>query len=106
MTQPRDPQLACHLEKAIESGCAALVTLESMRAWTSEAPRGMTNETRAVQRQINELVESVRAALGHLRRARGEASSPLALGFVLEDADASAPTESNVSAESPRWRTG
>jgi hypothetical protein len=86
MTQLRDTQLASHhLEKALECSCVALITLESMRARTSD----VTNEIRLVQGQINELIESLRAALDDLRRARGEESSPLALGFVLEEIDCS-----------------
>jgi hypothetical protein len=86
MTQLRDTQLASHhLEKALECSCVALITLESMRARTSD----VTNEIRLVQGQINELIESLRAALDDLRRARGEESTPLAFGFVLEKIDGS-----------------
>lgn len=86
MTQLRDTQLASHhLEKALECSCVALITLESMRARTSD----VTNEIRLVQGQINELIESLRAALDDLRRARGEESTPLAFGFVLEEIDGS-----------------
>ncbi len=86
MTQLRDTQLASHhLEKALECSCVALITLESMRARTGE----VTEEIGLVHSQITELIESVRAALDDLRRARGEDSSPLALGFVLEEIDCS-----------------
>jgi hypothetical protein len=96
MTQPRNPQLASqHLEQALECACAASITLGSMRPRTSDA----TSQIRLVQGQINELIESLRAALDDLRRARGEQSSPLALGFVLEEIDGSGPS-------SPGRRTG
>jgi hypothetical protein len=86
MTQLRDTHLASHhLEKALECSCVALMTLESMRARTSD----VTNEIRLAQGQIKELIESLRAALDDLRRARGEKSSPLALGFVHDGVDRS-----------------
>ncbi len=85
MTQLRDTRLASHhLENALECSCVASITLEAMRARTNDA----TNEIRVVQDQINELVECLRAALDDVRRASGEESSPLSLGFVLEEADA------------------
>lgn len=86
MTQLRDTRLASHhLEKALECSCVASITLEAMRARTTDA----TNEIRVVQDQINELIECLRAALDDVRRASGEEPSSLALGFVLEEPDAS-----------------
>jgi hypothetical protein len=86
MTQLRDTRLASHhLEKALECGCVASITLEAMRARTNDA----TNEIRVVQDQIDELIECLRAALDDVRRASGEEPSPLAFGFVLEEADGS-----------------
>ena len=86
MIQLRDTELASHhLEKALECSCVALITLESMRDRTGD----VANEIGSVHGQISELIESLRAALDDLRRARGEESSPLALGFVLEEIDGS-----------------
>jgi hypothetical protein len=66
-----------------------LVTLEAVRPRTGDA----TNQIRSAQGQINELIKSLRAALDDLRRARGQESSPLALGFVLERIDGSGPVQ-------------
>jgi hypothetical protein len=84
MTQLRDTQLASHhLERALECSCVASITLEAMRAQTND----VTNEIRVVQDQLNELIQYLRAALDDVRRASGEESSPLAFGFVVEEAD-------------------
>jgi hypothetical protein len=80
MPQLRETQATSdHLEKALECGCVALITLEATRARAT----GMTEDLQLVHDQINELIESVRAALDELRRARGQESSAVALGFVL-----------------------
>jgi hypothetical protein len=80
MPQLRDTQAATdHLEKALECGCVALITLEAMRARAND----VSEDLELVQGQINGVIESLRAALGELRAARGEESSAVALGFVL-----------------------
>jgi hypothetical protein len=80
MTQLHETDLASsHLEKAIESSCVALVSLELI----SSCPGDAGDEIRTAQSEVRKVIELLRAALAELRPEAGEEESALAFGFVM-----------------------
>ena len=80
MTDLRDSDLACHhLENAIEASCVALVRLELIRCASGDG----ADEVRSAERQIRQLIDSLRSALAELRLEHGDEESALAFGFVV-----------------------
>lgn len=65
-----------HIRTALEANCAALLALETIRAEASDVT--------AIQREVQQAIESLREAIAELRASHDqEPSIMLAHGFVL-----------------------
>jgi hypothetical protein len=67
-----------HLHAVVEAVCAAIVTLEAVRADTSDAVLDVCS----IHSRISAAVECLRQAVAELRAAMEEDPGVLALGFV------------------------
>jgi len=79
-----------HLEAALESSCATLIALEATRA---QDPDGAHDDAGPVQGQIDDAIQSLRAAITELRAIHDVETNMLAFGFVLDADPRSARTQ-------------
>ena len=69
-----------HLEAALEATCGTLIALESMGTRAGE----FAGEISALKANVARATSELRDAISELRSLRGERTSTLAFGFVVE----------------------